>query len=56
MTKVGVRIHAMKMGVPRAGGLAGAMNMAWTGARPLRNGPARLIPVGTNEKFQRGAS
>jgi hypothetical protein len=55
MAKDGARIHAMKMGVPQPGGLAGAMNMAWTGGRPLRNGPARLIPVGTNEDSKRGA-
>jgi hypothetical protein len=35
----------MKMGgaVTVSGGRAGAMNMAWTGNRPLRDGPARLI-------------
>lgn len=55
MTKDGARIHAMKMGVPHSLGLAGAMNMAWTPARPLRDGPARLIPVGTNEDSRRGA-
>lgn len=56
MAKDGARIHAMKMGVPGRGEQAGAMIMAWTGTGPLRDGPARLVPVGTNEDFKRGAS
>src|SRR6478752_10183987 len=28
------------------------MNMAWTATQALRDGPARLIPVGTNEDSQ----
>src|SRR3954454_15272654 len=49
MTKDGALIHAMKMGVRRRDGLADAMNMAWTCARRSRDGPARLIPGGTND-------
>src|SRR6478752_8501809 len=49
MTKDGALIHAMKMGVRRRDGLADAMNMAWTCAGPSRDGPARLIPSGTND-------